>query len=119
MQRNTLDQIRRPQKFFNGVGISRDASLPPARPCAMLAFMNAPPRQGTPLVPDRSAARDDAARSAARAVLAAARSTYENDRDARRLATACWPNDRMARKLVTRAASAPAMTTTAGWAQEL
>src|SRR5262245_12901511 len=82
--------------------------------------MNAPiPRQGIPLRPDPDARRAEAVGSVARAVLAAARRTYENDRDARRLAIAAWPNDRLARQLVTKATSAPAMTTTAGWAQEL
>ena len=52
-------------------------------------------------------------------MLGLARATFENDRDARRIVTACWPDDRKARQLVTRAASAPAMTTVAGWAQEL
>jgi hypothetical protein len=41
------------------------------------------------------------------------------DRDAARLVRAAWPDDRGAIRIVTRAASAPAMTGTTGWAAEI
>jgi hypothetical protein len=84
--------------------------------------MNAPaPRAGIPLVPDKKAASRAAATSIVRAVLASARATFESNRDgaALRLARAAWPDDRLARAIVTRATSAPAMTTVTGWAAEL
>jgi hypothetical protein len=85
----------------------------------MLMGMNTRP-QGIPLVPDRSAASRVATVSVARAVLAAARGTFENDRAgaAARIVRAAWPDDRQAFRIVTRAASAPAQTGVAGWAAE-
>ena len=78
-----------------------------------------PRPQGIPLRPDPDARRDAVVRSVVRAVLAQARSKFEQDRDAARLVRASWSRDRMALGLVQRAASAPAMTTTTGWAAEL
>jgi hypothetical protein len=74
-----------------------------------------------PLRFDPSARRERAATSLARAVLAEARSTFEMNRvgAAARIVKNAWPDDRRALALVTRAASAPAMTTTTGWAAEL
>ena len=79
-----------------------------------------------PLVPEDlarngHARRERAATSLARAVLAEARSTFEMNRvgAAARIVKSAWPDDRRALALVTRAASAPAMTTTTGWAAEL
>jgi hypothetical protein len=82
--------------------------------------MNAPTSKGFPLVPDRSAARRAAVTSVARAVLASARATFENDRTgaAPRVCRAAWPDDRRALAIVTRAASAPAQTGVTGWAAE-
>ena len=86
----------------------------------MLAGMNPRP-QGIPLRPDEDAIRERNIASLARAVLAEARATFESNRDgaAVRIARASWPSDRMALGLVTKATSAPAMTTVAGWAAEL
>jgi hypothetical protein len=77
-------------------------------------------REGIPLRPDPSAVRDRAVASVARAVLAAARGTFENDRlgAAQRIVRAAWPDDRGALRIVSRAASSPAMTGTTGWAAE-
>src|SRR6516164_4209983 len=74
-----------------------------------------------PLRLDPSAVSRAAVTSLVRAVLAEARATFENDRAgaAVRLARAAWPDDRLARDLVTKAASAPALTTVTGWAAEL
>ena len=69
---------------------------------------------------DRSALRDAAVRSFTRAVITQARGTFETDRNAGlRIVRQTWPTDRQAHAIVERAASSPAMTTTAGWAQEL
>jgi HK97 family phage major capsid protein len=68
---------------------------------------------------------DDSAVSLARFMLGSARACFEPEPDTRstahRLIRAAWPDDRAALELVTvtRAASTPAMTTTAGWAAEL
>jgi hypothetical protein len=53
-----------------------------------------------------------------RAVIASARATFEPDRDARRVAKQLWADDPTTQLLV-RASSAPADTTTAGWAAPL
>jgi HK97 family phage major capsid protein len=65
---------------------------------------------------------DDAnAVSVARAVLGKARGLFEMEPEAAatRIVRSLWPADHRALELVTRAASAPAATTTAGWAAEL
>src|SRR5262245_48853280 len=54
-----------------------------------------------------------------RAVLANARALYTGDRNPARVAERTWPRDAEALRIVTRAASAPAATTVAGWAAEL
>jgi HK97 family phage major capsid protein len=71
--------------------------------------------------PDPEEVRKERIASMARAVLAEAKATFESNREgaALRLVRAAWPSDRMALRLVTKAASAPAMTTTTGWAAEL
>ena len=76
---------------------------------------------GIPLRPDVDAIRDRAAISVVRAVVAEARSTFDMNRTgaAQRIVKSAWPDDRRALRLVTRAPSAPAMTTTTGWAAEI
>jgi HK97 family phage major capsid protein len=54
-----------------------------------------------------------------RAVLASAKSVFEPDRNAYRVARAAWPGDRQTLDFVTRAASTPATTTGTGWAAEI
>jgi hypothetical protein len=54
-----------------------------------------------------------------RAVLAHAHASYQPDRDPVRIARQMWPGDREALRIVTRAATAAASTTTAGWSAEL
>jgi hypothetical protein len=54
-----------------------------------------------------------------RAVLAHARASYHSHRSAERIARELWPRDEPTMRIINRAASAPAMTTTAGWAPEL
>jgi hypothetical protein len=76
-----------------------------------------PPR----LFPDpepSSAARNNAVASLTRAVIATANGVLDRNVSASDFARAHWRDDRGA-ELVLRAASAPASTATAGWAQEL
>jgi hypothetical protein len=100
--------------------ISRDASPSGGRDACHAGGMNAPARMGIPLRPDPDASRERAVASVARAVLASARGTFENDRAgaAARIVRTAWPDDRQALRIVTRAASAPAQTGVTGWAAE-
>jgi hypothetical protein len=54
-----------------------------------------------------------------RAVLAHARASYHPHRSAELIARQLFPRDEATMRIINRAASAPAMTTTAGWAPEL
>jgi hypothetical protein len=86
--------------------------------------MNAPYRQGIPLRPDRDSIRDLSMRSLSRAAIAVAQRAYDGGMTPSIkspddfLRQRGWEGDRVA-GLLTKAASAPAMTTTAGWAAEL
>src|SRR5215216_1046618 len=72
-----------------------------------------------PLRPDFSA-RSRPADHLFRAVLAEARARYDLGlRGAARIAASCWPDDKATEFLITRAATAPATSTTSGWAAEL
>jgi hypothetical protein len=80
------------------------------------------PAGAIPFRPDPSAVGDAVVSSMTRAVLASARGCFQpEDRTtaAVRICRATWPTDRLALQLIQRAASTPATTTTAGWAQEL
>jgi hypothetical protein len=73
-----------------------------------------------PFRPDYSAARAATVTSVVRALVAAARARFESDNTAAvRIIKNAWPRDHLAMALITRATAAPAMTTVAGWAQEL
>jgi len=66
-----------------------------------------------------SRARDAAVVSVVRGIIAQALATFAQDRSGARIVRRQWPQDRQAIAIVERAASSPAMTTTAGWAAEL
>jgi Phage capsid family len=57
--------------------------------------------------------------SLVRAVLAHARASYTGDRNVANVVRRSWPRDEEALRIVTKAATAPARTDTAGWAAEL
>jgi hypothetical protein len=73
-------------------------------------------RAGIPLRPDPDEMRERTAASIVRAVLASALATFEQPRDPAAVIRREWGSDRDALGIVTRAASAPAMTTTSAWA---
>jgi hypothetical protein len=54
-----------------------------------------------------------------RAVLAHARASYSPERSPERIARQLWPRDEPTMRIINRAATAPATTTTTGWAPEL
>jgi hypothetical protein len=90
--------------LFPPPAIFSEASMTAQRPLPLSSDLGLRRAVATPIV---------------RAVLAHARAGYTPDRNPSAIARKTWPQDRDTLSIINRAATAPARTDTAGWAQEL
>src|SRR5215207_7185443 len=72
-----------------------------------------------PLRPDYSAVRHRPSDAIVRAAIARGRSAFQPGANAGNIAHELWPRDQEVRAILTRTATAPATTTTSGWAAPL